>query len=227
MINLKLALYGDSMTEYLHTPPRILAALLQERRPDLTFDLLNYGVGATRAELVLYRLRYEFWHGRQRMLPLPVLQPDVVVLESCAFNNSNDQQAGIDNFARIWDEIYDTCRQLAPQARFIPVLTIPSSPQPPAEKANRLFFHAGPEIFANRHHWREIYQQRFIEWITDHGLPLVNVRRAVLDMESRGTPRMNWIAADGVHPNPAGVELISTAIADAVSAAFTTPLETA
>lgn len=223
---MRIVLYGDSMTEYLHTPPRALAALLQEKNPGKTFDLLNYGVGATRAELVLYRLRHEFWHGRQRMLPLPVLQPAVLVLESCAFNNSNDQAAGLDNFTRIWDEILETCGELASHARLIFLATIASTPHPPAEMANRLFFHAGPEIFANRHHWREIYQERFIEWATRREVELVNVRAAVQSSEAAGTPRTHWIAADGVHPNPAGVEKISAAIADYITSHIITEAET-
>ncbi len=215
---MRIVLYGDSMTEYLHTPPRILAQQLERRAPDQSHELLNYGVGGTRAELVLYRLRYEFWHGRQRMIPLNVLKPDVLILESCAFNNSNDQQTGLENFTRIWDEILETCRHHAPQAQFMPLVSIAPSPLPPAEMANRLFFHAGPEIFANRHHWREIYQEHFVQWASDRGLNLLNLRQTVLAHEAGGTPRQSWIAADGVHPNPAAVELISTAIAEAVVA---------
>ncbi len=225
-VTMRIVLYGDSMTEYLHTPPRVLAGMLQAQNPGRAFEILNYGVGATRAELVLYRLRYEFWHGRQRMLPLPVLKPDALVLESYAFNNSNDQAAGLENFTRIWDEILETCRELAPHSRLICLVTIASTPQPPGEMANRLFFHAGPEIFANRHHWREIYQERFIEWATRRRVDLVNVRKDVQSAAAAGTPPTHWIAADGVHPNPAGVEKISAAIADKITSHILTHTET-
>ncbi len=92
--------------------------------------------------------------------------------------------------------------------------------------ANRLFFHAGPEIFANRHHWREIYQERFIEWARRRGVDLVNIRQAVQSAEAAGTPRTHWIAADGVHPNAAGVEKISAAIAEKISTHILTQAET-
>lgn len=214
---MRIAIYGDSMTEYLHRPPRALAGHLAGWQPAVDAELFNYGVGATRAELVLYRLRYEFWHGRERMQPLPILAPDILVLESCAFNNSNDQQAGLNNFTHVWDQILATCRELAPQAHVLLYLTIAPVAEMPDERANRLFFGALPEIFALRHHWRGIYQQAFAQWANHRGLPLVDVRQHVLNKAAE-TPVKHWVAADGVHPNPAGVELISAQIAAGIQA---------
>jgi lysophospholipase L1-like esterase len=214
--HMRIALYGDSMTEYLHNPPRVLTEHLQRREPRRTFEVLNYGIGATRAELVLYRLLNEYWHGRQRMLPLAVLQPDVIVLESCCGNNGVDREDGLKNFAYIWDQIIAACRAHAPAARLIAYLSIASSPQVPAESANRLFFRASPEIFAYRHHWRTVYQEAFAHWAGSNKLELVDVRSHVLAQEKSGTPRHHWIAADGVHPNAAGVELISSMLAAAI-----------
>ena len=72
---MRIILYGDSMTEYLHRPPRMLADALHEVHPDVAYELSNWAIGGTRAELVLYRMLYEFWHGRERMLPLTQSQP--------------------------------------------------------------------------------------------------------------------------------------------------------
>ncbi len=214
---MRIAIYGDSMTEYLHRPPRALAEHLANLQPRVDAELFNYGIGATRAELVLYRLRYEYWHGRERMQPLPVLKPDILVLESCAFNNSNDQQAGLSNFTHIWDQILATCRELAPQAHVLLYLTIAPIAALPDERANRLFYGALPEIFALRHHWRSVYQQSFAQWAARQGVPLVDVREHVLNMAAH-TPLVHWVAADGVHPNAAGVDLISAQIAAAIGA---------
>jgi len=213
---MRIVLYGDSMTEYLRAPPRVLTEQLQRRDPRRSFEAFNFGVGATRAELVLYRLLNEYWHGRQRMLPLSVLLPDVIVFESCAGNNGMDREDGLKNFSNIWDQIIAACRAHAPAAHIITHLSIASSPQVPDEKANRLFFRAQPEIFAYRHHWRTVYQEAFAKWALQNGLTFVDVRSHVLEMEKTGTPRQNWIAADGVHPNPTGVELISAMLADAI-----------
>ena len=214
---MRIVLYGDSMTEYLHAPPRVLTEHLQRHDPGRSFEALNYGVGATRAELVLYRMLFEYWHGRQKMLPLSVLQPDVIVLESCAGNNGMDREDGLKNFTNIWDQIITACRAHAPAARIITHLSIASSPRVPEENANRLFFRAGPEIFAYRHHWRTVYQDVFAGWATRNGLEFVDVRSRVVEMEKTGTPRQNWIAADGVHPNAAGVDLISSMLSSAIA----------
>ena len=213
---MRILLYGDSMTEYLHQPPRMLTDALEALHPGQVYEISNWAIGGTRAELVLYRLQYEFWHGRQRMLPLTQSRPDILVIEACAFNNANDQQDGITNFKHIWNQILDVCREQAPQARLITYLTIGSSPAVPEERANRLFFHALPEVFALRHKWREIYQDAFEQWVTQAGVEFVNVRKEVKRQETLGVPRQHWIAADGVHPNPAGVELISQKIAAAI-----------
>jgi hypothetical protein len=214
---MRIILYGDSMTEYLHRPPRMLADALRDLNPGLDYELSNWAIGGTRAELVLYRLLYEFWHGRERMLPLSQSQPDVLVIESCAFNNANDKHEGLDNFRHIWNQILAVCREQAPQARIVIYLTISSSPLVPEERANRLLFRALPEVFVNRHKWREIYQDVFEQWAGEVGVEIVNVREEVKRQEALGVPREHWISADGVHPNPAGVELISRWIARAIA----------
>jgi lysophospholipase L1-like esterase len=213
---MRVILYGDSMTEYLHQPPRMLTDALQVLHPGHVYEISNWAIGGTRAELVLYRMLYEFWHGRQRMLPLIQSQPDIVVIESCAFNNANDHEEGLANFRQIWDQILVACREHAPNARIITYLTIGSSPMVPEERSNRLFFHALPDVFALRHKWREIYQDAFEQWVTEAGVECVNVRNEVKRQEALGVSREHWISADGVHPNPAGVELISQKLATAI-----------
>ncbi len=217
---MRVILYGDSMTEYLHRPPRMLSEHLRQLQPHTVYDISNWAIGGTRAELVLYRLLYEFWHGRERMLPLTQSRPDILVIESCAFNNANDREEGISNFHFIWDHILEACRQHAPQARIITYLTIAGAPVVPQEKSNRLFFRSHPEIFSYRHKWREIYQQAFVEWALgqkDRGVEFVDVRAEVRRQEALGIERTHWISADGVHPNPAGVELISEWIARTIA----------
>lgn len=216
-MSMRVILYGDSMTEYLHRPPRVLADYLQQLQPETTYEISNWAVGGTRAELILYRLEYEFWHGRERMLPLAQSRPDILVIESCAFNNANDRESGLGNFTHIWNQIVATCRQHAPNARIITYLTISSSPNVPEDRANRLFYRSLPEVFANRHKWREIYQDAFVQWAISAGVEFVNVREQVRRHESSGVPRTHWISADGVHPNQAGVELISEWIAQSIA----------
>jgi|GEM_PF-3534714 len=218
LVIMKIVFYGDSMTEYLHDSLRAFRQHFDPvgQRSDL--ELLNYGVGATRAELVLYRMLYEFWHGRKRMLPLATLQPDVIVMESCAFNNSTDREDGFINFEHIWDQIVSTCRQFAPRAATLIYITIPPDLIIPEEKANRLFFRSLPEIFAYRHHWRQVYQDRFAQWAQSRQIDILDIRRDVFAMERKGMLHRDLIHADGVHPNAAGVDLISRRLAEEITA---------
>ena len=213
LCGMKIVFYGDSMTEYLHESLRVFHEHFDPENKQSDLELLNYGVGATRAELVLYRMLYEFWHGRRRMEPLAKLQPDVLVMESCAFNNSNDRIEGFDNFHFIWDEILEVCRKQAPRALPLFYITIPPDFIIPDEMANRLFFRSRPEVFAARYEWRQRYQDHFAAWGKSRGVDILDVRTEVLRREAQGLSRRELIHADGVHPNAAGVELISRALA--------------
>lgn len=217
LLPMKLVFYGDSMTEYLHDSLRAFRGYFAPALPESAVELLNYGVGATRAEMILYRMLHEFWHGRKRMVPLSVLQPDVIILESCAFNNAADRTEGLANFNAIWDQIYDACRIYAPKALTIFYITIPSAPVIPDELANRLFFHSDPAIFSYRFEWRSRYQDQFAAWAAARGIELLDIRCDVVAMEAQGQPRTAWIHADGVHPNAAGVDLISRRLAEEVT----------
>ncbi len=213
---MKIVFYGDSMTEYLHDSLRAFRDHFDPNGSLKNLELLNYGVGATRAELVLYRLLHEFWHGRKRMLPLEKLQPDVLVLESCAFNNSIDREEGFENFDSIWDQIATACQRHAPNAVALFYITIPPDLIIPDEQANRLFFRSRPEIFSYRYHWREQYQERFAQWGESRGIDILDIRRDVTAMEKAGHSRRELIHADGVHPNPAGVDMISRRLAEEI-----------
>ncbi len=214
---MKIVFYGDSMTEYLHESLRAFRHHFDHQEQRTNLELLNYGVGATRAELVLYRLLHEFWHGRRRMVPIHKLQPDVLVLESCAFNNSNDREEGFANFDSIWDQIAAACRAYAPRGLVLFYITIPPDMIVPGEMANRLFFHSSSEIFAYRYRWRQEYQDRFAQWGRSRGVDILDIRRDVLDMEQKGIARGELIHTDGVHPNAAGVDLISRRLAEEIS----------
>lgn len=213
---MKIVFYGDSMTEYLHDSLRAFREHFDPNGNAKNLELLNYGVGATRAELVLYRLLHEFWHGRKRMLPLEKLQPDVLVLESCAFNNSIDREDGFANFDLIWDQIATACQEHAPDAIALFYISIPPDLIVPDEQANRLFFHSKPEIFSYRYHWRQEYQERFAQWGKSRGINILDIRRDVLAIENMGRSRRELIHTDGVHPNPAGVDLISRRLAEEI-----------
>ncbi len=214
---MKIVFYGDSMTEYLHDSLRAFREHFDPHGSLKNLELLNYGVGATRAELVLYRLLHEFWHGRKRMLPLEKLRPDVLVMESCAFNNSIDREEGFENFYSIWDQIATACQQHAPAATTLYYITIPPDLIIPDEQANRLFFRSKPQIFSYRYHWREQYQEHFSRWGKSRGIDILDIRSDVLAMERTGRARREFIHADGVHPNPAGVDIISRRLAEEIN----------
>lgn len=213
---MKIVFYGDSMTEYLHDSLRMFRQHFDPSDRQTDLELLNYGVGATRAELVLYRMLHEYWHGKKRMLPLNKFHPDVLVMESCAFNNSNDREEGFANFDGIWDEILSACRSLAPAALHLFYITIPPALIIPDEFGNRLFFHSRPEVFSYRYHWRRFYQQRFAEWGKSRGIDILDIRSEVEAMERDGFSRRELIHTDGVHPNAAGVDLISRRLAEEI-----------
>lgn len=70
-----IAVLGDSMVDTLAPDLGHLKAALKERYPNVSFTLLNYGVGAENIEM-----------GAKRLEPILLKNPDIVVIESFAYN---------------------------------------------------------------------------------------------------------------------------------------------
>jgi len=199
---------GDSMTETAGRECKELRLQLEKNYPGLSFDLFNYGVGGTRAGYGLWRLTHEYESNGVKFAPLIEINPDIVMLESFAYNNASDGDfiGGIEHFRDMHFKIVKTLKEKT-GAEIVFVLTV-------APDLNRFletvpnFFNTPPVILRRMAEDRVKYLEEGLKIATELGLPLVNVYQATLDSAASGVPLGTFIdELDWIHPNEEGHRL--------------------
>lgn len=113
---MKIALLGDSMIDTLFFTGEFweLKNLLNKNKNFKDVELLNYGVGTTDVELGLYRLTHDYeYKERGRSLPSLVSQnPDIVIVESFAYNHWSKSKNDLERYISIHRKILGTLDKL-------------------------------------------------------------------------------------------------------------------
>ncbi|MDN4075988.1 SGNH/GDSL hydrolase family protein [Fictibacillus terranigra] len=197
-----IACLGDSMTAFWGPEMPQLREALSSAFTDQDFELHNYGVGNTRAEYGNYRITHEypnpFGEGKQKSLS--AVSPDLVVVESFAYNHRLDGQHHISNYQNILKQIVQTIKETTP-AKVLFLVTIPP------DKNNFLnnVLPLKDIAVAIRREWAEYtdqYLHAAIDFAEKEELPFANVYQRVLNEIDRGTP-IRWFIDqnDNIHPS--------------------------
>ncbi len=206
----KIAMIGDSMTDTAGEDCRFLKAELNKHFPGREFELFNYGVGGTRAGYGLWRLTNAYEHREKKFKPLVEIQPDIVLIESFAYNNGSDglHGEGIAHFRDMHQKIVATLQEKT-SAKLVYIVTI----APDTEsflKTVPNFKHTPVSIRRWMAEDRMVYLEEAIKIAHELGLPLVNIYKATLDANKKGTPLGHWVDKnDWIHPGEAGHQLIA------------------
>lgn len=81
-----IAALGDSMTDLMGPDLPYLNNYLKTYYPKAKFNLFNYGVGAQNIEMVISRISQDYDYQGRHFSALTSLKPDLVIVESCAYN---------------------------------------------------------------------------------------------------------------------------------------------
>ncbi|MGG1678208.1 SGNH/GDSL hydrolase family protein [Neobacillus sp. NRS-1170] len=197
-----IACLGDSMTAFWGTEMRELKESLSTAFSDLEFELLNYGVSGTRAEYGKYRITHDYPNPFKEgnMKCLSAVSPDLVIVESFAYNHRLDGGHQILNYQNELRLLVQTINETTP-AKIIFLVTIPP------DKENFLgniptYNDVNVEL---RREWAE-YSDRYLKAALDfakkEGLPLANVYERVQQEVNQGTP-IQWFIDqnDTIHPS--------------------------
>ncbi|OGD86454.1 hypothetical protein A2Z23_00625 [Candidatus Curtissbacteria bacterium RBG_16_39_7] len=207
-----IALLGDSMVDTLGRDLSSLYQNLSQYYPKVTFNLLNYGVGAQKAEEALTQLNQEHNYQNQK-LPAPLsANPDIVVIESFAYNHPPGTEEGFKSrrltLAKIISEIKSKTH-----AEVIVLATIAPNDQ--------IFALDAPGINWDGNQ-RKIEAQAvrsFIEdaikYANEAGLPIIDAYTPSLDANKNGK-EIYINPVDNIHPSQAGIELVSDLIAQRI-----------
>jgi lysophospholipase L1-like esterase len=212
--SIRIVATGDSMTQGAGAGCPALAAELACDYPGKDFEIINQGVGGTRAGYGLWRLTNEYEYEGKKHPALVTLQPDIVILESFAYNNATDGlgEREIQHFRDMHHKMVNEIKTQT-QARIIFVVTIAPDLDHFLETVPS-FVHTPKDILRWMAEDRIQYIKEAIKIAEELNLPLVNVYAATQAAKAEGTPLSTFIdPTDSIHPSSRGHELTATLIA--------------
>lgn len=207
---IRIVALGDSMTNSAGAGCPQLSNELEKHYPGRKFDIYNYGVGGTRVGYGLWRLTHDYEFHDKKYEALIKLNPDIVLIESFAYNNGSDglREDGLPHFREMHRQIVETLRQKT-NAKIVYVVTIAPDMEHFLESVPS-FFNTPVSIRKWMAEDRVVYLEETIKIARELGLPVVNVYQASLDAAEKGIPLGCWIdPEDWIHPSEEGNQFIA------------------
>lgn len=207
-----IALLGDSMIDTLGPNVAALNQSLARQFPSRSFDILNYGVGSRDIEYGLYRLTNSYEYLGKHIDSLVSTNPDIVVVESFAYNNFGNSQQGIDRHWLALGAITTTIKQKLPKAKIIIATTIAPNSIVYGNGIKNLHLTSLEKI--EKANTTKLYLQNAINYATSQGFPLANAYQASL---SGNDGQRQYISSiDNLHPSASGASLFSDTIVETI-----------
>ncbi|MCL4338295.1 SGNH/GDSL hydrolase family protein [Patescibacteria group bacterium] len=209
--NYTVALLGDSMTDTLGRNLPQLHNLLTATYPNYSFALLNYGQGSTDLESGLNRLTNYSTYLGTTYPPLLSFKPDILVIESFAYNHWSPTQSDLDRQWLGYAKIADTVRQNSPSTKIIFAASI--SP-------NIDTFGDGTLNWPKNLKWNaamtiKAYLQNMINFATSQHYPLADAYHTSMDTNGNGQ-EVYINQGDHIHPSSDGGLLYSKKIVETI-----------
>lgn len=206
-----IVMIGDSMTETLGNSDE-LKKFLSDYYRGKSFEVLNYGFGATSILTVMERITKETEHGR-KFRPIEEIDYNLILLESFGENPLSEYrlEEGLQRQTEELDRIVGKLRETNPKGKIVFVATI--SPNKVIFAQNQVDLSA-----EKRTEWVEeriAYMKNHIAYANSHNIPLINIFEKSLLDNGDGNP--DFISTqDYIHPSPTGIVFISRVIADSI-----------
>ncbi|MBP9818005.1 SGNH/GDSL hydrolase family protein [Candidatus Shapirobacteria bacterium] len=196
-----IALLGDSMIQTLGTDLLPLQKSLQKYFPNRQFDLMNFGMSSTTIEM-----------AKSRLDEVIASAPDIIVVESFAYNNFGNTQAGIDRQWLALGAITSTIKQKLPGTKIILATTIAPNSIVYGNGISNLNLNAMDKI--ERTNTIKIYLQNLVNFAKSQGYPLADAYHLSL-LNDQGMVTL-ISSTDHLHPSEAGKEVFCDTLADTI-----------
>jgi len=207
-----IALLGDSMIDTLGPDVTTLHQALSRQYPNRSFNLLNYGVGSRDIDYGLYRLTNSYEYLGKHIDSLVSTDPDIVVVESFAYNNFGNTQQGIDRHWLALGAITTTIKQKLPKAKIIIAATIAPNSIVYGNGIKDLHLTSLEKI--EKANTTKLYLQNAINYATSQGFPLANAYQASLS--GNDGERQYISSTDNLHPSAIGAALFSDTLVETI-----------
>lgn len=207
----KIALLGDSMVDTLGPELWHLKTLLTKEYPNYSFTLYNYGQGGTNLDSGLFRLIHETDYLGQKYPPLLNYRPDILVVESFAYNHWSGEKYDLDRHWLTLAKIIDTLKIVSPETKIILAATI----APNAHTYGDGVLNWPVELKRQAAQITKAYLQNLTNFAVSQGFPLADAYHPSMDGFGQGLPKyINQ--GDHLHPSGEGGLLFSQKIVESI-----------
>lgn len=210
-----IAVIGDSMVDTLGPGVPNLKSNLTQRYPGVTFDIRNYGVGASNIDYGIQRLTHDYEYLGNHIPSLVSQHPDIVVIESFGYNPYPFDSGAIDRHWLALATMVDAIRGNLPEAKIVMAATI-------APNWN-VFGDGAPGVSfsdqAKREHVKVVkrYLENTVRFAQSQGLPLADAYHPSLQADGNG--KIGYInGGDHIHYSDSGRELFGRVVAQTIVA---------
>ena len=204
---INLALVGDSMIDTLSED--ICQNSLHKYFPSTKFNLLKYGYGSSTIESVIGRLAEATIYLDKENPAILSLYPDIIVVESFAYNNFGNSGKGIERHNQSLKEITDFIKEKSPNTKIILASTIAPNSITFAGGIKNIHYSAFEKI--EKTSTIKLYLQNLINFARNNNLPLADAFSESLFDENGASEYIDSV--DNLHPSDLGTELFCDVLA--------------
>lgn len=207
-----IAVLGDSMVDTLGENIPQLEISLKRYFPNKKFNILNYGFGSSDIEYGFFRLNNDYQYLDKSYPSLISQKPDIIVIESFAYNNFGNSQSGIDKQWLSLGAITTTIKSKLPDCKIILASTIAPN--------SVIFANGNPDIHLSSFEKIEktntikLYLQNMINFAKSEHFPLADAYFPSLTKNEGMVELIN--PNDNIHPSQLGNEFFCDTIAKTV-----------
>ncbi len=210
-----IAFLGDSMIDTMGPELPAVNNTLSAAYPATDFTLLNYGAGGTNIDYAIERVTRGYTYLGNQIPSLGATHPDIVVVESCAYNPFPDADGGINRHWLALARAVDTIRENLPGAKIIIAATIAPNSTVFGDGAAGVAF--GPQDKIQRTTIIKQYLDSTVKFAQSQHLPLADAYHASLT--ATGDGNLTYInGADHIHYSDAGRALFAQKVVNALQA---------
>lgn len=210
--SVSIALLGDSMIDTLGPAVPSLKKALTAAFPNTKFNILNYGYGTSTIEESLKRLTLDYTYQGILFPSLLAKKPDIIVIESFAYNNFGNTQSGFDRQWTALTTMVDTIHNLSPKTKIIIATTIAPNSVTIGNGIPGLHYTSLEKV--EKAATIRLYLENAIKFASSNSLPLANAYDQSLSGNDGN--KIYISSTDHLHPSATGAQLFSTTIAKAI-----------
>jgi len=205
-----LALIGDSMIDTLSE--NVCMASFQKYFPTTKFNFLKYGYGSTNIESAAKRLTENTTYLDQSNSSVLSQDPDIILIESFAYNNFGNSQSGIDRQSHALQNLIDTIKKQSPGTKIVLASTIAPDSVTFGNGVKDVYYSALEKI--EKTTTIKLYLQNLVNFAGKNNLPLADAFHPSLF----GKDGLNELisSADNIHPSQLGSELFCDTVAKTI-----------